>query len=385
MDKKKEILFNLNNFLISTSSALDAVETDIYKTTEAHSKKVAFIALKLAKEFNYEPEGLSDICSYSLLHNIALYKTRKKDKDYCELGQKLVDNFPFLGNEKDIIKYQLEYYNGSGPYGLKADEIPLISQFLAFATIIDEKFDLSKKEIDNRNHIIKYVKENENILFSSDIVECFCEFSENQSFWLDLQNEHELLTYIFTNLHDFSTPISFEELLNLTRIFTDIIENNSSLIKNSEKMLDFYDFEHKDRLTFLIAASLTNLGKFFIPYQILNKDSELSEDEYEIIKSYPYYTKRILSNIMGFNDITTWASKTQEFIDGTGYPYCLKGKDLSFKDRLMIILNIYSALSSNKTYRQAFDKNEAFKILDELVENSKIDKAIVNDLKEVFE
>lgn len=88
---------------------------------------------------------------------------------------------------------------------------------------------------------------------------------------------------------------------------------------------------------------------------------------------------------MGFNDITTWASKTQEFIDGTGYPYCLKGKDLSFKDRLMIILNIYSALSSNKTYRQAFDKNEAFKILDELVENSKIDKAIVNDLKEVFE
>lgn len=384
MDKKKQILFNLNNFLISTSSALDAVETDILNTTDGHSKRIAFIALKFAQEFNYKPEGLSDICSYSLLHNISLYETKSKDKKYCEIGQSYIQKFPFLTDKKDIIKYHLEYYNGSGPYGLKGEEIPLFSQFIAFANSIDEKFDLSKNSIENRKQIQKFVKDNENILFSNDIVECFFEFSQTQSFWLDLQNEHEILTFIFTNLHDFSSIVDFEYLLNLTKIFTNIIDKDSNLIENCGKMADFYNFEHKDKQTFLIAASLVPLGKFFIPDTILNKNSPLTENEYEIIKSYPYYTKKILSNIMGFNDIANWSSRVQEYIDGSGYPYSLKGKDLSLKDRLMNILNIYSSLTSNKSYRKPFSKEKAFEILDDIEFKSKIDKAIVEDIKKVF-
>ena len=41
MNKKKQIQFNLNNFLLSTSLALDLVEKDIYNTSKNHSKSVA--------------------------------------------------------------------------------------------------------------------------------------------------------------------------------------------------------------------------------------------------------------------------------------------------------------------------------------------------------
>lgn len=384
MDKKKEILFNLNNFLLAISTALDSIEKEYYNTTKSHSKRVAFIALKLAKEFNYKEEALSDICSYALLHNIGLYESKEKNREYCSLGEAYAQKFPFLSDEKDIIKYHLEHYDGSGIFGLKGDEIPLFSQFIAFADIIDSKFDLSKEEITNRVEILKFIKENENILFSTDMVECFIEFSEVESFWLDLQNEQEMLTYIFSSLFDYSNPMAFEEILKLTTLFFNMIDKNSSLIENCSIMADFYNFDHKDKQTFLIAASLTNLGKFFIPKNILEKESPLSENELTLIKSYPYYTKKVLSNVIGFNDINSWASKVQEFIDGSGYPYSLEAKDLSLKDRVLSILNIYSSLTSKKSYRESFPKKEAFLILNNLAEESKIDKAIVEDIKEVF-
>jgi len=384
MDKKKQLVFNLNNFLISISYALDSVESQNYKTTSTHSKKIAFIALKLAKEFNYKSAGLSDICSYALLHNIALFETKEKNKNYCILGEAYSKKMPFLTEEENIIKYSCEYYNGSGFFGLKGEQIPLFSQFISFADTIDTKFNLSDSSIENRTNILEFVKQNENILFSTDIVECFCEFSQTQSFWLDLQNQHELLTYIFSNLEDFSQAMDFEEILKITSIFSNILEKNNSIFKKAQKVVKYYNFDHKDTQTFLIASSLITIGKFFIPSTILTKKEKLDKEEYETIKAYPYYTKKTLSNIMGFSDISNWASKAQEFIDGSGYPYSLEGKDLSLKDRLISILNIYNSLTSSKIYRNKLSNDESFKILDTLASEGKVDKAIVEDFKKIF-
>lgn len=384
MDKKRQIQFNLNNFLLALSYPLDAIENEYYNTDLKHSKKIAFIALKLAKEFNYEKEYLSDICSYSLIHNIALKETTKREKEYCLLGEEYIKSFPFLTDEKEIIKYHCEHYDGSGVFGLKGEEIPLFSQFIAFADIIDSNFDLSNKDISNRERIVNFVKNNELVLFSSDIVECFIEFSEVESFWLDLQNEQEMLTYIFSSLFDYTQALDFEDILSMTSIFYKIIDKESRLLENCEKVADFYNFDHKDKQTFLIAASLSNIGKFFISQNLIDKDIVLEPYEHKQIKAYPYYTNKTLSNIIGFSDINTWATRVQEFIDGSGYPYSFEGKDLSLKDRLLSITNIYSSLTSEKKYRDAFSNIEAIKVLETFAKEGKIDKAISEDFKKIF-
>lgn len=385
MDKKRQLQFNLNNFLLSISMALDAVESDICKTSLGHSKRVAYLTIRLAQEYNYEHEGLNDICAYSLFHSIALKQTKEKNEEYCLLAQEYANSFPFLLKEENILKYQCEYYNGSGVFGLKEDEIPLFSQFLSFADLIDTKFDLSDASFDNRMRIVEFLNENENVLFSSDMVECFTQFSQNISFWLDLQNEHELLTFIFSNLRDYSIALDFEEVLKMTSIFTKIVNSDLSLIENASLMSDFYEFEHKDKQTFLIAASLANIGKLFILDEILNKKEDLSEHEYEIVKSYPYYTKKVLSNILGFSDIATWASKVQEKPNACGYPFGLNAKDLSLKDRLLAVLNAYTALTSDKSYRSAYSKEEAINILKDISnKDGSLDLSIINDLEKAL-
>lgn len=332
MNKKKQLQFNLNNFLLATSILFDFVEKDINNTSLNHLKRVAFLSLKIGQKFNLSNEQLFDLCAYSLSHSSALYEAKDDIKQYCELGQENIKDMPFLTNEKDIIKYSKEFFDGSGVYGLKSEEIPLFSQIISFVDLIDTKFDLSSESIENRKTILDFIKKNEEQLFSLDISEIFCdEISIELSFWLDLQNETQMLSFIFQTLPDYTVSLDFEELLKITSIFTKIVDKESKLIEKASLMADFYEFEHKDKQTFLIAASLCSIGKLAVSQIIMKKIDELLPNEYAKIQSYPYYTQLVLNNIMGFNDISSWASTVQERLDGSGYPYCLESKDLSLK------------------------------------------------------
>ena len=56
MDKKKQMQFNLNNFLLATSIALDFVSKDRYKISLGHAKRVAYIALNIGIKMDFTPE-----------------------------------------------------------------------------------------------------------------------------------------------------------------------------------------------------------------------------------------------------------------------------------------------------------------------------------------
>lgn len=124
MDKKKQMQFNLNNFLLSTSIALDFVSKNRYKISLGHAKRVAFIALNIGIKFDLSPEELSDLCSYSLLSSIGLNQSND-DKTFCEISNECAKEFIFLNQNKNILLYQKEKIDGSGIFGLKNEEIPL--------------------------------------------------------------------------------------------------------------------------------------------------------------------------------------------------------------------------------------------------------------------
>jgi response regulator RpfG family c-di-GMP phosphodiesterase len=348
MDKKKQMPFNLNNFLLAMSIALDFKQKDKNNTTLNHYKRVAFMSLKLALKYNLEAKELSDLCSLSLVYDL-----EKKD----------LEKLPFLNERKSI-------------------DNSLFLEIISLASLLDKKFSLGIDNIENRVSAINFVKNEAN--FSKDLIENFLDISKQVGFWLDLQNENDILMFIYSSLEDFTTILDFEEILKITEVFHKIVNPDSIFIEMCEKITDKYDFEHKDKQTFLIAASLQNIGKLVISSVILNKKEKLTENEYEIIKSYPYYTKKILNNIMGFADICIWASKVQERIDGSGYPSGLSSKDLSLKDRLMFTLSIYCALTEDKAYRIAYVHDEAIEIMKKEADIGKLDMALVSNFDSIF-
>lgn len=381
MDKKKEMNFNLNNFLLALSLACDFKRKESFNSSLNYSKRVAFISLNIGKELNLNPQEMSDLCSYSLIHSIGLFDNKKLDKNYLESSNNFSKKLPFLLENSNILLYQKEYFDGSGLLGKKGENIPKLSQILSFSILLNEKFDLGNSNIEKKDSIIEFVKNSSDVLFNKEIEDSFIKLSKNLSFWLDLENENDILYFIFGNLHDFTTTLTFEQVLEITSSIYNKINPKSNLLELTSQVCDNYSFEHKDKYTFLIASSLQNIGKTSIPSVIINKKESLDKDEYEIIKSYPYYTKKILSNIMGFNDIVSWAFKIQEKVDSSGYPFGLEAKDLSFKDRVLAILIAYDALRSKKIYREAYSHKESIDILNS---TSGLDKAIIKDIESFF-
>lgn len=350
MDKKKQMAFNLNNFLLSMSAVLDYKEFDLEGTPLNHFKRVSYIALNLGTKFNFEPKMMADLCSLSLIYN---------------LEKKELEKIPFL-NTKEFL------------------EDSLIKEIIEFSSKLDKMFNLGNNQIENRFKAIEFAKENKEN-FSKDLIDNFLTVSSQISFWLDLQYENEILMYIYSSLHDFTTVLDFEEILNLTTIFHKLENKNSIIIQRASKIADEFNFEHKDKQIFLIATSLQNIGKMLIPSSILNKKEKLSFEEFEIIKSYPYHTKRILGSIMGFNDILSLSIKVQERLDGSGYIYSLDGKNLSLKDRLLACLVIYNSLREDRVYRNSYNHLGAIELMKKESKSEKIDGSLVEIFERIFE
>lgn len=190
-----------------------------------------------------------------------------------------------------------------------------------------------------------------------------------------------------------NSQVSFNEIKNVTSMFTNIIDSKSSftikhsrgLAKKIEVMADYYEKNNLEKTKLIIAASLHDIGKLTIPKEILNKPGKLVDKEYQIIRRHPYYTRIFLESIKGFEEITEWASNHHEKLDGSGYPRGLTGDKLDFNSRLMSCLDIYQALTENRPYRERFSHQKSIKILREMGEEGLIDKDIVEDIDIVYE
>ncbi|MCR5785825.1 MAG: HD domain-containing protein [Eubacterium sp.] len=111
----------------------------------------------------------------------------------------------------------------------------------------------------------------------------------------------------------------------------------------------------------------------------------LTESERLLIQQHALMTQKMLStiNFKGeYKELAVWAGNHHEYLDGSGYPGGLKAEDLSVESRILTIVDIFDALTSkDRPYKEANTTEEAFKILNTMVKEGKIDK----DLTELFE
>ena len=69
-----------------------------------------------------------------------------------------------------------------------------------------------------------------------------------------------------------------------------------------------------------------------------------------------------------------------EKLDGTGYPFGIKGEELGFEERLMACVDIYQALTEGRPYKEGFPHEKAIAIMREMAEKNFIDKKITEDM-----
>ena len=111
------------------------------------------------------------------------------------------------------------------------------------------------------------------------------------------------------------------------------------------------------------AGVLHDIGKIGVPDHILNKDSRLEADEYEVMKKHPAVGRDILSKVGTLQDILLIIYHHHERIDGHGYPEGLAGEDIPYLARLVSVVDSYEAMTSDRAYRRAMDPDKVKAIL----------------------
>ncbi len=126
-----------------------------------------------------------------------------------------------------------------------------------------------------------------------------------------------------------------------------------------------------------LSALLHDIGKIRIPTEILIKKEPLTNKEYNIIKKHPTYGFEMLINLKGLDkDILDGILYHHERLDGSGYPYAIKGNDIPEIAKIICIIDIFDAMTSDRPYRQKMSNDECFEILMKSAENNMIDKNI---------
>ena len=102
-----------------------------------------------------------------------------------------------------------------------------------------------------------------------------------------------------------------------------------------------------------------DIGKLYIPAEILSKPSDLTPTEYELVKKHPEYGRDILSPLNFPWPLADIILQHHERIDGSGYPAGLKKDEICIEARILAAADSFDAMTSERPYREKMPTSRA--------------------------
>ncbi len=312
--------------------------------------------------------GIAPQIGISIKNAIAHQKIKESEERFRSLSENAPDIIYTLG-----IKGKFTYIN------------PVIETILGYRPeeIIGRYFiDIVRKEDVHR--CIEFfkqvrdhqqtIKEEMGILLHKDGTERYFSFSCAPNF--DSESHFIGVVGTFKNMTDIrksemELKKSFEKLQSVMSSTIDAI----SIIVESR---DPYTAGHQRRVTQLataIAGELAlskekidlirmgslihDIGKIYIPSEILTKPMKLNDIEYAMIKSHPEVARKILKQVDFIPTVVDMVYQHHERIDGSGYPRKLKRDDILIEARILAVADTVEAMATHRPYRASLGIEKA--------------------------
>lgn len=253
----------------------------------------------------------------------------------------------------------------------KAELVGLMSLYINDEYSSNEIEDIIKPEL--RQKAVKVIKDSFNNLTK------YIEYGNNGS----AQSKYEASKARYENNEILSKIVSdiIDEMLSKKDVLINLVDIKS---------MDNYTYEHSVNVTILslvlgiglnmdkqklfnlaMGAMLHDVGKVFIPKEILLKNGKLTDEEFKTIKEHPEKGYEYLKDKIDISAMSRIiALQHHEKVDGTGYPEAIKEDKIHEFAKVVSIADVYDALTSDRPYRRAMPPNEAIEYLMAGVERS---------------
>lgn len=379
--------------------SLGKAQSIISPRVGAHQQQVAYLSYRIAQQLKLTQEQQTDLLIAGLLHDIGALSLQEQEAAITEQlpdvnthafrGAYLISGLFPGKNISQMIQYH-HYYWHYGRTLMEYPNIPYGSQILHLADrisayISDKRFILSQIP-----DIKTYITKNSGEFFHPEYADAFLSMADWESLWLDLVSAAPLDRVDKPLIA--SSEMSIDDLVELARVYSHLIDfrspftatHSASVAQVAQGIAERMHFSPTECKEILIAGYLHDLGKLTVDNRILEKQSSLTTDEFDIIRSHSYYTYYLLDDIEAFDQIKRWAAYHHERLNGNGYPFHLGESDLPLGARIMAVADVFSALQEKRPYKEEMQKNQITSILFDMVRTGSLDSSVVEVLTDNF-
>ncbi len=138
-----------------------------------------------------------------------------------------------------------------------------------------------------------------------------------------------------------------------------------------------------DFFVMYIAGFIHDLGKLKTPVEILHKPGKLTRSERYVMNLHASNTFKFLSKYSNLDEFAAIASLHHERLDGSGYPWGLKGNELGMRARILQVADVFTALTENRPYRKGMSNEDVLRIIEGEVDKGRLDGDVYRVLKEM--
>ena len=212
---------------------------------------------------------------------------------------------------------------------------------------------------------------------------------------------------MYKEKYDFYSPINLKSynLDQTMRYQLDMLERLDPITrKHSEnvanlscRICEYLRCSTRFTIHCTIAAFLHDIGKLFIPPEILNKPTKLTDEEYEIMKTHTTLGYEMCMKDLKLRPYALGPLDHHEALNGTGYPNGITKKDIPFYAQIIRVADEYDAIVTKRQYTTHINISETLKelikdtrpdpkflALDELSRKEKLGKISGKVLKKLF-
>lgn len=182
----------------------------------------------------------------------------------------------------------------------------------------------------------------------------------------------------------------YETLTELMRMFAKAVDERTAFLRGHSERVAVYAaaiarkmclFEEQvERIR--LSALLHDIGSLGVEDFLVMKETPLTPEEFEILKVHTVKGAAILRPIAMLQDLIPGIELHHESLDGQGYPYGLKGKEIPLMARIVAVADGFDAMTTPRPYREAMNPDYVLEVMGRLA-GTRYDPAVVTALSEL--
>jgi PAS domain S-box-containing protein/putative nucleotidyltransferase with HDIG domain len=305
--------------------------------------------------------GIAPQIGISINNARAYKKVIESEKRFRSLGENSPDIIYTL-NANGVVNYLNPAFEKSFQY--KTDEV-IGNNFINFTK--NEEFEFVTKLFNRASNLKETIKDVTITLVDKDGAERLFNVSGAPNF-----DEEDNLTGIVGVLKDISVLKKNFDTLQLTlqsmiNAMSEIVESRDPYTAGHQKRVSEIACAIAEEMNLSfdmingirMAAMIHDIGKMYIPAEILSKPGVLSDLEFNMMKSHPEVGYNILKKIEFNHPIAETVYQHHERIDGSGYPKGIAGDEILLEAKIIAVADVVEAMGSHRPYRPALGIDRA--------------------------